>query len=87
VFGPSGAVFEGGEIAGVEAGLPLVEGSGGDGKVSAGLAGVVAVVVVEVEPGEAAFGVGGEVVLGGEPVEGFGESNDTHGDLLWRPQF
>ena len=54
---------------------------------SAGLAGVVAVVVVEVEPGEAAFGVGGEVVLGGEPVEGFGESNDTHGDLLWRPQF
>jgi hypothetical protein len=85
--GSAGAVIEGGEIAGVEAVFPLVEGSGGDGKVSAGEAGVVIVGVVEVHPLEPTFGVGREVVLGGEPVKGFGESEETHGDLLWRPQF
>jgi len=81
-MGFSGAVFERGEIAGVEAAEPLVEGSGGEGEVSAGEAGVAVVVGVEVEPGEAALGLGGKVVLSGKAKERFGQGKQSHGDLL-----
>jgi len=81
-FWPSGAVFEGGEIAGVEAGLPLVEGSGREGEVPAGEAGVMVMGVVEVKPGEAALGGGGKAEVSGQMVERAREGKDTHGDLL-----
>lgn len=78
----SGAIFEGGEIAGVEAVEPFVEGSGGEGEVSAGEAGVAVVGGVEVEPGEAALGLGGKLEVAGQVVESALKAKDTHGDLL-----
>ena len=86
-MGFSGVVFEGCEITGVEAGLPLVEGSGGDGEVSAGFAGVAVMGLIEVQPGEAAFGIGGKVEIPGQVVESALEAKDTHGVLLERPRF
>ena len=48
----------------------------------AGEAGVAVVGGVEVEPGEAAFGLGGKVVLSGKAKERFGQGKQSHGDLL-----
>jgi hypothetical protein len=83
--GFSGAVFEGGEIAGVEAGLPLGEGSGREGEVPAGESGVAVMGLIEVKPGEAAFGGGGKVEVAGQVVESALETKDTHGNLLVEP--
>jgi hypothetical protein len=80
--GFSAVVFEGGEVAGVEAVEPFVEGSGGEGEVPAGEAGVVVVGRVEVEPGEAALGLGGKLEIAGQVVESALKAKDTHGDLL-----
>jgi len=87
VVGSAGAVIEGGEVAGVEAAEPLIESGGGDGEVSAGEAGVAVVFAVEVEPGEAALGVGGKVEIAGQVVESALEAKDMHGVLLGRPRF
>jgi hypothetical protein len=85
--GSAGAVIEGGEVAGVEAAEPLVEGGRGDGEVSAGEAGVAVVFAVEVEPGEAALGGRGKGAVKRKVVEGSGEAENTHGVLLGRPRF
>jgi hypothetical protein len=81
-MGFSGAVFEGGEIAGVEAVEPFVEGSGREGEVAAGEASVAVVGGVEVDPGEAALGLGGKLEVAGQVVESALKAKDTHGDLL-----
>jgi hypothetical protein len=70
--GASGAVFERGQVLGVEAVKPLVEGAWGDGKVAAGKACVLAVSVVEVEPVEAALGIPGKGVAQVQPIKGSG---------------
>jgi hypothetical protein len=80
--GSAGVVIEGGEVAGVEAAEPLVEGSGGEGEVLAGEAGVAVVGGVEVEPCQSAFGLVGKVEVAGQVVESSWKAKDTHGDLL-----
>lgn len=82
VLGPSGAVFEGSEVAGVEAVEPEVEGGGGEGEVPAGETGVAVMGVIEVDPGEAALGLGGKVEVAGQVVESALKAKDTHGNLL-----